>query len=96
MVGYLGKRAHKTMHYADTDEGMVRLFDAIALMRRVGLTILCCKIPVFHEDTNGAPAKSPHVMGRRNWTSVGYDTSNGELVFDIRVEVEKGMGNTIG
>jgi hypothetical protein len=34
-------------------------------------------------------------MGRRNWTSVHLNESGG-LVFDIRVEREKGHGETVG
>jgi hypothetical protein len=35
-------------------------------------------------------------MGRRNWCSVGLHEPTGELVFDLRVEKEKGRGYTIG
>lgn len=35
-------------------------------------------------------------MGRRNWCSVEYIDSTGELRFDIRVEIEKGIGRTKG
>jgi hypothetical protein len=35
-------------------------------------------------------------MGKRNWTSVVYDTSTGDLAFDIRVEFERGAGVTTG
>ena len=35
-----------------------------------------------------------NIMGRRNWTSVYLD-ANGGLVFDIRVEREKGHGETV-
>ena len=31
-------------------------------------------------------------MGRRNWTCVDYETEGGDLVFDIRVEREQGLG----
>lgn len=75
MVNFLGKRPHKTMHYADTDESM---------------------IPVFKCDTDGVPAKTPLVMGRRNWTSVSVDETTGDLVYDIRVEKVKGRGQTVG
>jgi len=36
-----------------------------------------------------------NIMGRRNWTSVYLDEKGG-LVFDIRVEREKGFGETVG
>lgn len=35
-------------------------------------------------------------MGRRNWCSVKFDPASGDLVFDIRVEREKGYGDTVG
>jgi hypothetical protein len=35
-------------------------------------------------------------MGRRNWCSIRWDQKSGELSFDIRVEREKGVGETVG
>jgi hypothetical protein len=35
-------------------------------------------------------------MGRRNWCSIRWDQKTGELSFDIRVEREKGVGETVG
>jgi hypothetical protein len=35
-------------------------------------------------------------MGRRNWCKVNWDEGTGDLVFDIRVEKEKGHGQTVG
>jgi hypothetical protein len=35
-------------------------------------------------------------MGRRNWCAVRWDFNTGELVFDIRVEKEKGFGESVG
>jgi hypothetical protein len=35
-------------------------------------------------------------MGRRNWCQVDWDQLTGELNFDIRVEKEKGLGETVG
>jgi hypothetical protein len=54
------------------------------------------QIPLFDKDTNGSSNKLKHIMGRRNWTSVTWDSDNGDLVFDIRVEIEKGNGVTKG
>ncbi|KAJ7098064.1 hypothetical protein B0H15DRAFT_773302, partial [Mycena belliarum] len=51
-------------------------------------------IPVFTTETNGKPRKQKFIMGRRNWCQVDYD--NGEWVFEIRVEKEKGIGHTTG
>ncbi|KAG8739041.1 hypothetical protein FRC10_006236 [Ceratobasidium sp. 414] len=53
-------------------------------------------IPLFQKDTNGQPLKYKHIMGRRNYTSVDLDERTGDLVFDIRVEVSKGVGRTVG
>jgi hypothetical protein len=35
-------------------------------------------------------------MGRRNWCSVTLKQTSGDLLFDIRVEKEKGHGETVG
>jgi hypothetical protein len=35
-------------------------------------------------------------MGRRNWCSVQWDEPTCDLIFDIRVEKEKGVGKTVG
>ncbi|KAI0948563.1 hypothetical protein AcV7_009271 [Taiwanofungus camphoratus] len=75
MVSNLATKTHRTMHYAETDESMVPLFD---------------------NDPNGRSAKSKYIMGRRNWCAVRWDTASGDLIFDIRVEIEKGIGRTKG
>ena len=54
------------------------------------------QVPVFTHDPNGGSAKSKYIMGRRNWCSVKWQAPSGELVFDIRVEKEKGYGETVG
>ncbi|KAF8325996.1 uncharacterized protein EI90DRAFT_3231088 [Cantharellus anzutake] len=74
MVGLLGKKTHKTLHSAQTDEVMV---------------------PLFKQDTDGTPLKANLVMGRRNWCQVDWDESSGDLIFDIRVEKEKGYGTSV-
>jgi hypothetical protein len=53
-------------------------------------------IPVFSKDTNGTSRKQKYIMARRNWCSVNWDHATGDLLFDIRVEKEKGIGNTVG
>lgn len=73
MVNTLGAKAHKTMHYAETDETMV---------------------PLFTKDTDGSSRKQKYIMGRRNWCSINWAANSAELVFDIRVEKEKGAGRT--
>jgi hypothetical protein len=35
-------------------------------------------------------------MGRRNWCQVDWDVHTGELIFDLRIEKEKGLGETVG
>lgn len=35
-------------------------------------------------------------MGRRNWCSVKFDNSSGDLIWDIRIEIRKGYGQTTG
>jgi hypothetical protein len=75
MVGSLAGKTHKAMHYCDTDETM---------------------IPLFDKDTNGSNNKQKFIMGKRNWTAVSWDPRSGDLVFDIRVEIERGGGQTKG
>ncbi|KAJ7632470.1 hypothetical protein FB45DRAFT_978232 [Roridomyces roridus] len=53
-------------------------------------------IPIFATETNGKPRKQKYIMGRRNWCQVDWDKATGEWKFDIRVEKEKGMGETVG
>jgi hypothetical protein len=35
-------------------------------------------------------------MGRRNWCSISLKHPSDDLLFDIRVEKEKGYGETLG
>ncbi|KAJ7285690.1 hypothetical protein C8J57DRAFT_1285547 [Mycena rebaudengoi] len=53
-------------------------------------------IPVFTTETNGKPRKQKFVMGRRNWCRVNWDADSGEWVYELRVEKEKGVGETVG
>ncbi|OCH90292.1 hypothetical protein OBBRIDRAFT_812785 [Obba rivulosa] len=53
-------------------------------------------IPLFEKDPNGNAPKSRYIMGKRNWCSARWDPTSGDLVFDIRVEIEKGRGTTTG
>ena len=53
-------------------------------------------IPLFQKDTNGKAPKSKNIMGRRNYAIVEYNPQTEELQFDIRVEMEKGVGTTVG
>ncbi|KAF8803514.1 hypothetical protein BYT27DRAFT_7225881 [Phlegmacium glaucopus] len=52
-------------------------------------------IPLFSKEPNGQPRKQKFIMGKRNWCSVDWNQS-GELTFDIRVEIQKGYGVTVG
>ncbi|PIL30524.1 hypothetical protein GSI_07224 [Ganoderma sinense ZZ0214-1] len=53
-------------------------------------------IPIFDKDTDGSAPKSKYIMGKRNWCSVKWDPSTGDLIWDIRVEISKGNGTTTG
>ncbi|KAH7922819.1 hypothetical protein BV22DRAFT_1069793 [Leucogyrophana mollusca] len=53
-------------------------------------------IPLFSHEPDGTPRKqNKFVMGRRNWCAAWWDSQTGEMVFDIRVEKEKGMGDSV-
>ncbi|TFY69275.1 hypothetical protein EVG20_g3222 [Dentipellis fragilis] len=75
MVSTLATKTHRTMHYAETDETMM---------------------PIFDKEPDGGAAKSKYIMGRRNWCSIALDLSSGDMIFDIRVEKQKGYGETAG
>ncbi|KAJ7685037.1 hypothetical protein DFH06DRAFT_969067 [Mycena polygramma] len=51
-------------------------------------------IAIFQTETNGKPRKKKFIMGRRNWCRVKWE--NDEWLFEIRVEKEKGYGQTVG
>jgi hypothetical protein len=53
-------------------------------------------VPLFTQDPDGSSSKSKYIMGKRNWTAVTWDPSTGEMLYDIRVEKEKGCGQTVG
>lgn len=54
-------------------------------------------LPIFTHEPNGAPrAKNKYIMGRRNWCAMHWDNTTGDLVFDLRVEKEKGVGTSVG
>ncbi|KAF9484877.1 hypothetical protein BDN70DRAFT_871851, partial [Pholiota conissans] len=52
--------------------------------------------PIFKREPTGGTRKQKYIMGRRNWCSVEQDEQTGAMVFDIRVEREKGGGVTAG
>lgn len=35
-------------------------------------------------------------MAQRNWCSVALDPTTEDLIFDLRVEAEQGLGKTVG
>ncbi|KAF9533418.1 hypothetical protein CPB83DRAFT_845226 [Crepidotus variabilis] len=53
-------------------------------------------LPIFTMEPNGQSRKQKYIMGRRNWCRAEMDDRSGELIFDIRVEREKGYGVTTG
>ncbi|KAH9857680.1 hypothetical protein C2E23DRAFT_286396 [Lenzites betulinus] len=53
-------------------------------------------VPIFDKDTDGSQPKSKYIMGRRNWCSVRWDPTTGDIIWDIRVEIRKGYGQTTG
>lgn len=58
---------------------------------------LVSQMPLFTHDPDGTPReKNKFIMGRRNWCAVWWDRNSGEMVFDIRVEKEKGLGESVG
>lgn len=65
---------------------MVRNFDAC----------ITVQMPLFQTETNGTARKQKFIMGQRNWCQVDWDEQSRELNFDIRVEKEKGHGQTVG
>ena len=44
----------------------------------------------------GHPRGGGFTMGRWNWCRVRLEKTTGELSFDIRVERQKGVGETVG
>lgn len=54
-------------------------------------------LPVFTKEPNGnIRLQNKYIMGRRNWCAVSCDPETQELEFDIRVEMEKGVGVSFG
>jgi hypothetical protein len=53
-------------------------------------------VPLFSTETDGQSRKQKFIMGKRNWCTVDWGEMTRELVFDIRVEKEKGCGKTVG
>ncbi|KAH7107375.1 hypothetical protein BKA62DRAFT_683171 [Auriculariales sp. MPI-PUGE-AT-0066] len=51
-------------------------------------------VPIFNKDTDGGAPKSKYIMGRRNYCIMEHDPTTGDLVCDIRVEIQKGRGKT--
>ncbi|KAG1877803.1 hypothetical protein DFJ58DRAFT_752768 [Suillus subalutaceus] len=54
-------------------------------------------LPLFTKEPNGNNRlQNKYIMGRRNWCAVSCDPETQELEFDIRVEIEKGVGVSYG
>ena len=57
---------------------------------------MASQIPIFETDTDGSAPKNKYIMGRRNWCSVKLDSGSGDLIFELRIEKQKGYGETVG
>ena len=93
-VNSLCTKQFRELQYADTDEEMVsqnRQQSAVGLDHKVR-----GQVPLFQTDTDGSKPKSPYIMGRRNWCRITLEQPTANLLFDIRVEKEKGHGETVG
>ncbi|KAL1680859.1 hypothetical protein EV122DRAFT_206983 [Schizophyllum commune] len=75
LVSSLASKTHKTLHYAETDETMV---------------------PLFEREPDGSSRGQRYIMGRRNYCEIDWDRSSGDVIFDVRIEKEKGVGQTVG
>lgn len=53
-------------------------------------------MPLFTHEPDGASRVNKYIMGRRNWCAVWWEPNSGEMVFDIRVERGKGLGESVG
>ena len=93
LVNNRATKVHTTLHRNDTDETMV----CPVFIRLTDTQVFnSTQIPLFQKDTNESPCGTKYVMARRNWCKVELNTQTGELVFDIRIEKEKGCGVTKG
>jgi len=54
------------------------------------------EMPIFKREPNGSHRKQSYIMGKRNWCSIELDRIKEDLLFDIRVEKERGCGETAG
>lgn len=55
------------------------------------------QMPLFKNEPDGTPRENnKYIMGRRNWCAVWWEPNSGEMVFDIRVEKAKGLGESVG
>jgi hypothetical protein len=83
----------RELQYADTGEEMVsrNRQSTIGHDHKAG-----GQTSMFETDTDGSKPKSFYIMGRRNWCCITLEQPSGDLLFDIRVEKEKGLGETVG
>ena len=92
LVSCLASKTHKTLHYAETDETMVCLL----------LHSICQpyssspQVPLFEREPDGSSRGQRYIMGRRNYCEIDWDRSSGDVIFDVRIEKEKGVGQTVG
>ena len=53
-------------------------------------------VPLFTRSPSGQKGKYKYVAGSRNYVAVDWESNTGELKFDIRVEKQRGIGETEG
>ncbi|KAJ9097271.1 hypothetical protein QFC21_004940 [Naganishia friedmannii] len=51
-------------------------------------------LPLFEIDVDGSTRKNKYVIGRRNYAIARMDAATRDLIFDIRLEIVQGEGNT--
>ncbi len=95
LVNSLSTKRHRELHHVDTDEEMVSPTDSAKYWGTRSQS-LAAQVPLFDKDTDGSKPKSRYVMGRRNWCCITLKQPSGDMLFDIRVEKQKGHGETVG
>lgn len=53
-------------------------------------------MPLFEREPDGSSRGQRYIMGRRNYCEIDWDRSSGDVIFDVRIEKEKGVGQTVG
>ena len=92
LVSSLASKTHKTLHYAETDETMVHLPSCPCFVNRTHYP----QVPLFEREPDGSSRGQRYIMGRRNYCEIDWDRSSGDVIFDVRIEKGKGVGQTVG